>query len=246
MRRPSALDYMVHNFQHNWETNPQFRALWSGGLGLTIVVMLCACLGFAFTFAGTVAARMSGTDTAQGFGPPPKGTVRAGSGDSNITFPTPSIPAWAPPLIPQGQPIPPSLTPAPTATALPTPTPVPTTAGGPGGGGGGGGGGCNTCTVSITSTTPSPLVQGQNATVVIHTGQPSVPIEINITWQTKAFYPVGGGAVYTTDGNGDYPLNISVPAGGCTNGSNNTINFWITAGFSSGTVAPTISETCVV
>ncbi len=236
---------MVQEFQHNWETNPQFRALWSGGLGLIIVIVLCACLGVAFTFAGSVAGRLSGTDTGQAFGPQPNGTVRAGSGDSNITFPTATVPPWAPPLIPIGRPIPPSQTPQPTPTALPTPTPLPTQPGGPGGGGGGGGG-CNNCTVTITSTNPSPIVQGQAVSVVIHTGQPNVPIEINIRWQTGGFVPFNGGAVYTTNGNGDYTLNTTVPAGGCNNGSNDTINFWISAGFSSGTVAPTISEKCVV
>ena len=218
MRRPSALDYMVHNFQHNWETKPQFRALWSGGLGLTIVVMLCACLGFAFTFAGTVAARMSGTDTTTAFGPPASGTVCAGCGDSNITFPTPTIPAWAPPLVPPGKLIPPSTTPAPTPTALPTPTPVPTFVPGPPCTSN-----CNPSpagTISITSTNPSPLKVGSDS-VVIHTSQPSVPIEVNIIYPGNAFNP-GGGTVYTTDSNGDYTLAVSVPSGDCTNGSNNT------------------------
>jgi hypothetical protein len=233
---------MVHNFQHNWETSPQFRALWSGGLGLTIVVMLCACLGVAFTFAGTVAARMSGTDTTQTFGPPPAGTPHGCGADCNLTFPTPTVPSWAPPLIPQGQPIPPSLTPAPTPTAMPTPTPVPTAVPGPpctsncGGSAG---------TVTITSTNPSPLKQGTAGSVVIHTSQPNVPVVINITWQTGGFAPyTNNGAGYPTDANGDFTLNFTVPSGGCTNGSNNAINFWITAGFPGGTVAPTITERC--
>ncbi len=136
MRRLSALDRMVQNFQHNWETNPQFRALWSGGLGLTIIVVMCACMGFAFTFAGTAAARLSGPTTSTGYQPPANGTVRPGSADSNITFPTATVSAWPSPQIPASSPIPPSLTPAPTPTALPSPTPVPTTTGGGGGGGG--------------------------------------------------------------------------------------------------------------
>lgn len=244
MRRPSSLDRFVENFQHNWETNPQFRAMWSGGFGLAIVVVMCACLGFAFTFAGTAAARLAGNDTGATLEILPNGTPRSCGSDCNLTFPTPTVPSWAPPLIPIGRPIPPSLTPAPTPTALPTATPVPTSAEGPGNGGGGGGGGCNNCAVSITSTTPSPLKQGAPGTVIIHTSQPNVPIEINITWQTGTFDPVGGGAVYSTNGNGDYSLSINVPAGGCTNGSNNNINFWISAGFPDGTVAPTITEKC--
>jgi len=80
--------------------------------------------------------------------------------------------------------------------------------------------------------------------VVIHTSQPNVPVEINITWQTGAFAPfTNGGGGYLTDANGDYTLSFSVPSGpGC---GTNTINFWITAGFPGGTVDPTISEQCV-
>lgn len=241
MRRPSGLDRMVHNFQHNWETSPQFRALWSGGFGLTIVVLMCACLGFAFTFAGTAAARLAGVNTTSNPGIFPSGTPHGCSGDCNVTFPTPTVPSWAPPLIPQGQPIPPSLTPAPTPTAMPTATPVPTSAPPPP---------CNNnCppptsagTVSITSTNPSPLHVGSGS-IVIHTSQPSVPIEVNIIYPGGAFNP-GGGTVYTTDGGGNYTLSVNVPSGDCTNGSNSTINFWITAQFPGGTVSSTISEHC--
>ena len=232
---------MVHNFQHNWETNPQFRALWSGGLGLTIVVMLCACLGVAFTFAGTVAGRLANSGSQQAIAP--SGTPRNCGADCNITFPTPTIPSWAPPLFPQANPIPPSLTPQPTPTALPTPTPVPTAVPGPpcltncGGTAG---------TVTITSTTPAQLTAGQPGSVVIHTSQPNVPVAINITWQTGGFAPyTNNGAGYPTDANGDFTLSFTVPAGGCTNGSNNSINFWITAQFSGGTVDPTITERCI-
>jgi hypothetical protein len=244
MRRLSALDHMVQNFQHSWETNPQFRALWSGGLGLGIVVMLCACLGFAFTFARTAAASFSSGGSTNPIVAPPSGTPRAGSVDSNITFPTQTVPPWGPQQVPAGNPIAPSLTPAPTPTALPTPTPLPTTPAGPGGGGGGGGG-SPAGTVSITSTTPSPLKQGAAGSVVIHTSSPNVQFIVNVTWQTGGFFPMtNGGGGYTTDGSGDYNLGFNVPSGGCTNGSNSTIKFWVIASFPGGTVQPTLTEQC--
>jgi hypothetical protein len=242
MRRISGLDRMAQNFQHNWETNPQFRALWSGGLGLTIVVMMCACLGFAFTFAGAAASAFtpSSTNPSSSFGAL-NGTPRPGGVDSNVTFPTQTVPPWGQQIIPASAPIPPSLTPAPSPTALPTATPVPTTPGG--GGGGGGGGGCGGCSVSITATNPTPFLKaGAGGSVVIHTSQPNVPLIVNFTNQTGFYQP--GNNPTPTDGNGNYTFNFSLPGGGCTNGSNSTLKFWIIADFPGGVVQPTITEQC--
>lgn len=211
MRRLSTLDRMVHNFQHNWETNPQFRALWSGGLGLGIVVMMCACLGFAFTFAGAAAASFSGssngpsTNYAQ-----PSGTVRPGSADSNITFPTQTVPQWAAPQIPAGAPIPPSLTPAPTPTALPTATPVPTSPVGPGGGGGGGGGGGSSGTVSLVSAV---LKGGASGSVTLQTSVPNAQVNIFINWPGGASSPTNTGS---TNGAGLGTISTTTVPSGCT------------------------------
>ncbi|MFI5276411.1 MAG: hypothetical protein ACHQ1E_04025, partial [Ktedonobacterales bacterium] len=145
MRRPSSLDRFVENFQHNWETSPQFRAMWSGGLGVAIVVIMCAALGFAFTFANAAAAAFNPNSAPGQTFVNGNSTPRPGSADSTLTFPTQTVPPWAAPQIPAGVPIPPSTTPQPTPTAAPTATPVPFN---PGGGGGGGGGGCGGCSVT--------------------------------------------------------------------------------------------------
>ncbi len=61
MRRPSWLDAMLERFQHSWETNPQFRAIWSGGAGLVIIVGLCAVLGVSATFANAIGGSFGGS-----------------------------------------------------------------------------------------------------------------------------------------------------------------------------------------
>lgn len=181
MRRPSALDRMVRNFQHNWETNPQFRALWSGGLGLGIIVGLCACLAVAFTFANSVAAAISGSSTVSYYATP-NGTVQSGSADSNIIFPTQTIPAWGAQYPPAGAPNPPSSTPAPTPSPMPTATLVPIATSGPGGGGGGTPAG----TITLVSAT---LKVGQPGSVVLQTSVPNAQVNIFVYWPNGATSP---------------------------------------------------------
>jgi hypothetical protein len=211
MRRLSALDSMVQNFQHNWETNPQFRALWSGGLGLTIIVVMCACMGFAFTFAGTAAAKLSGSSTpGTAFQPVANGTARSGSADNNVTFPTPTIPAWASPQIPTSALNPSSLTPAPTSTELPTPTPVPTNTNGnggnPGGGNGGNGGGGK---VTVNSAT---FVGGAPGVVVLTTSVPNANVNIFLVFPGNVSSPTNTG---TTDSTGAGSITTTVVPKGC-------------------------------
>jgi hypothetical protein len=226
MRRPSALDRMVQTFQHNWETNPQFRAMWSGGLGLTIIVMMCACLGFAFTFASAAAASFSSSGgPSSSYGAPPSGTPRAGGVDSNITFPTQTVPPWGAQQVPAGVPIPPSLTPAPSPTALPTPTPVPTSPAGPGGGGGGGGGGG---TVTVTSST---FKGGQPGSVQVHTSVPSVQVNVFVkSWPGGLPSPQNIGS---TDSAGNGTIYTSNVPAGC----NGQVVLWVTANGSGTTTA---------
>jgi hypothetical protein len=223
MRRPSALDRMVQNFQHNWETNPQFRAMWSGGLGLTIVVMMCACLGFAFTFAGAAAASFSPSGGSNNsYAPPPGGTARAGSVDSTVNFPTQTVPPWGAQQVPAGVPIPPSLTPAPSPTALPTATPVPTTTGGGGGGGGGGG------TVTVTGST---FKGGQTGSVHVHTSVPNVQVNVFVkSWPGGLPSPQNIGS---TDDSGNGTISISTTPAGC----NGQVVLWVTANGSGTTTA---------
>src|SRR5215813_5587635 len=67
-RRPSRiplsanpLDRIIQRWQHQWETNRQFRAAWSGVAGLLIVVGLCACMG---TVSTVVSAAVAGLPRA--------------------------------------------------------------------------------------------------------------------------------------------------------------------------------------
>ncbi|HEY7848606.1 MAG TPA: hypothetical protein VIC27_01015 [Ktedonobacterales bacterium] len=215
MRRISSLDRMVQNFQHNWETNPQFRALWSGGLGLTIVVVMCACLGFAFTFASAAASAFTPKSSNPTSFNAPSGTARPGSADSNVVFPTQTVPPWGAQEIPAGVPIPPSLTPAPSPTALPTPTLVPTTTAG---GGGGGGGGCTGCSVTVTSAT---FKDGQPGSVTVHTSSPYAQVNVFIkSWPGGIPSPTNQGS---TDGSGNGTITTTPTPAGC----NGNVSLWI-------------------
>lgn len=207
---------MVQNFQHNWETNPQFRAIWSGGLGLGIIVVMCACLGFAFTFASAAAASLpsaGGSNTGSAYTAAPNGTVKAGSADSTISFPTQTAAPWSSQQVPAGQLIPPSLTPAPSPTAPPTPTPAPTSTAGPGGGGGGGGG-----TVTVTA---SSLHGGANGTIDIQTSVPNAQVNIFVkSWPGGGSSPTNQGS---TDANGKGVVLINNVPNPC----NGTVSIWV-------------------
>ncbi len=89
---------------------------------------------------------------------------------------------------------------------------------------------------------PSPLKQGTSNSVVIHTSQPNVQYIVNLTNQNGGFVPYTSG--YSTDGSGNSTFTFSLPGGGCTNGSNSTVYFWIVANFPGGTVQPRIPEQC--
>lgn len=205
MRRPSALDQMVRNFQHRWETNPQFRATWSGALGLALIVSMCACLGIALTFSSSIASRLGGS-SANGSAV----TFSNYGSDTSPNFPTATIPPWTNQNQPADAPIPPSTTAAPTPTLLPTATDVPTAPPNPGGGGGGGGGGGN---VTITGTNPSPLKGGGTGYVLVHSSQPNANVELNINWPNGAHdFPAG---FVKTGGDGNGSVAVTVP-GGCS------------------------------
>ncbi|HEX8983401.1 MAG TPA: hypothetical protein VF792_11555 [Ktedonobacterales bacterium] len=225
MRRLSALDHMVQNFQHKWETNPQFRATVSGGLGIAIVVMLCACLGFAFTVSSSLAASVSGTSTMSSSADVlPNGTAKAGSVDNTLTFPTQTPGQVTSAQVPQAQLIPPSLTPQPSPTAPPTPTPLPTTPPGSGGNGGGGGGGCGNCSVTVTGYTFK--VGSPSGSVTVHTSNPDA--QVNVFVKAPWYAPQNTGS---TDGSGNGT--ISVTMGTCTPGT--PVSLWIVSSNSGST-----------
>jgi hypothetical protein len=216
MRRPSSLDRFVENFQHNWETSPQFRAMWSGGLGVAIVVIMCAALGFAFTFANAAASAFNPGSTSGSSFASGNSTPRPGSADSTLTFPTQTVAPWAAPQIPVGVPIPPSTTPQPTPTAAPTATPVPFNPGG--GGGGGGGGGCGGCSVTVTAFS---FHAGQPGSVTVHTSNPNAQVNVFVkSWPGGGPSPQNLG---TTDGSGNGTITISTTPAGCSG----SVGLWI-------------------
>jgi hypothetical protein len=221
MMRPSWLDALVERFQHNWETNPQYRAIVSGVAGLVVIVGLCAVMGVSASFAGAVGNSLAGS---------------GGSGNSFVsqngshaqatqpTYPWVTLTPWPAPIIPNASPIGASQTPQPTPTFAPTPTLAPTPTCDPsanncGGGGGGGGGGGDKITVTISPTT---FANGTAIIAYIHTSMPNEGYAISITWPTGGFVPQGiRGQV---DGSGNASAPIGKIPGGCPGG---TLKLWV-------------------
>jgi hypothetical protein len=214
LRRPSVLDRTLQQWQHRWETNPQFRAAWSGVAGLVIVLSLCACLGTVSTLVSRTVAGFTGASGSSqtSSGTPDTSTGQIGAAQSFPTFTSPPLP---PPSIPAAGKIPNSQTPFPSPTAQPTPTDGPTAtpcAPDCGGGGGGGGGG-----VVTGFPTPTVWTGGTSVHFTVHTslhnGQPApnVGLALIITFP-------GGGTFLDengeqTDGSGNYTSSINVPNG---------------------------------
>jgi hypothetical protein len=214
MRRPNWLDAILERFQHNWETSPQFRAMWSGVAGIVMIVGLCATMAFAATFAGAIGNSLGGGGTgsfiSQG-GSNPQAT--------DVVFPMTTLTPWPDPNIPAAQNIPASKTPQPTATAAPTATPEPTAT--PcqpncGGGGGGGGGGGDKIIVSVT---PATFTYGTTVYANIHTSTPYEAYAITVTWPNGVLgNPQGIQGNVDASGNATALIGKIPTGGGCPGG----------------------------
>ncbi len=238
VRRPNALDRALQRWQHRWETDRQFRAVWSGVAGLLIVVGLCTCMGTVSTIVSTTVAGIAGASSGgpkASLGTPESGASQVSAAQTFPTFTSAAAPqSNAPPV---GT-IPASQTPMPTATAAPTPTDVPSptpcivNCGGGGGGGGGGG--------TVTGfPTPTVWTGGTSAKFTVHTSAPNVGLAIVITFPGgKTFLDENG---EQTDGSGNYVSNVSVPSGI----SAGKADVWIQANFSGTVVNKHIKVDCL-
>ncbi|WIG59579.1 MAG: hypothetical protein OJF49_002326 [Ktedonobacterales bacterium] len=155
MRPTSWLDQFVYRFQHRWETDPRYRSVVTGVVGLALVLTICACMGVMTTTANSALA-------AIGLGTGTNGAVSTRTG-SHQNDPTKKFPVNTPYTSTYGLPpvttIPNSKTPLPSPTAAPTDTPDP---------GGGSQPACNGSHRGVTWTiTPCQPVAGQNVTLTI-------------------------------------------------------------------------------
>jgi len=219
MRRPNragsrinALDRMIHRFQDRWETDRQFRAMFSGVLGLVMIVALCSCMGVVTTVANSALAGVNAARNTDG----PSGNTNTGTGQIQAvpTFPTATVPPWPQSGPPTYSIIPNSQTPVPSATVPPTATPQPTQSGG-----GGGGGLPTTCQGSQGGSAwqliPCPQIAGQNGTLVISAHKyPNATLNIVLSLGscdncTLLFTPAQG---YKLNGSGDANITYTVPA----------------------------------
>lgn len=161
MRRPTWLDQIVYSFQHRWETNPQFRAMASGLVGLVLILIMCSCMGVLNATANSALAAigLGGTGSSAGA----QGTLNTGTNQANgyQPIPTPSV-VYPTGVVPPQVSVPQSQTPPPypTATSTATPTDTPSPGGGGGGGGHCSGGGSGTS----WSFNPCPPVHSQSVT----------------------------------------------------------------------------------
>src|SRR5260221_181515 len=124
MPSASFLDDLVERFRHRWETDRQYRAAASGVLGVVVLVVLCSCAGIVSTVTNNVLASggflSSGTPNSVGTQSTSNTVLQS------AVFPTETIPAWTPGVIPGAPPVPNSQTPVPIPTAVPSPTDLPT------------------------------------------------------------------------------------------------------------------------
>jgi hypothetical protein len=170
-RRISWLDHMVRRFQDRWETNPQYRAMISGVVGLTLILTLCTCTGLMTVVTNNALASLGLTN---GSGNNINSTTGSGNAGSGLKFPTPTFGTLPVTETPVGNSIPSSQTPPPATTASPTPsansaTPTAT------------GSGTNTAQFvcsgggnGVTWTfSPCPLVHGQGGSITISTNVPA-------------------------------------------------------------------------
>ena len=166
MNRPSWLDYFVRRFQDRWETNPQYRAMVSGGVGLVLILTLCACTG-VMSVVGSNALASLGLGGGNG-----NNNINSDTGTNKTTgelkFPTATFNSSQASLggaTPVGTALGDSTTPVPNATPSPTEdaNPTPTS-----------GGSDNSqfiCTGTADGVTwtfsPCPLVVGEGGSLTI-------------------------------------------------------------------------------
>src|SRR5215469_5125705 len=135
-QRISWLDQFVRRFQDRWETNPQYRSLISGLVGLVLVLTLCTCTSLLTVAGNNVLASVGLTNGNSGINSTTGSTQLQGA----QTFPTATFGPFNDQPTPQGAAVASSSTPPPGPTATATQpadnNPTPTS----------GGGGTNTAT----------------------------------------------------------------------------------------------------
>src|SRR5215469_10502787 len=109
--RVSWLDYMVRRFQDRWETNPQYRAMISGVVGLTLILTLCTCTGLMTLVTNNALASL-GLTNGNGSNNI-NSTTGTGKEGAGLTFPTATFNTVPVTVTPVGTGIPSSQTPPP-------------------------------------------------------------------------------------------------------------------------------------
>jgi hypothetical protein len=205
----SWLDRLVRAFQHRWETSAQYRAIVSGLIGLTLVILLCGSFGIVATVTNAALAGLGLTASQQtGFsGSQNTGTQQLRGVES---FPTATMGQTGQSQVPPVETIPSSQTPVPSPTDAPTPTSGPKAGGCGGNCQGGGNGGGAVGTVSYTGS-PNPWNAGQTVSVILHTSLPNIPVNVIVSNLPGGGTALDGGG-NSTDGSGNYTYSFPCPA----------------------------------
>ena len=167
-RRISWLDHFVRRFQDRWETNPQYRAMVSGVVGLALILTLCTCTGLMTVVSNNALASLGLTNGSNGS----RFNSNTGTGnvDRGLKLPdrrplershSAELRRWAARSPVPQTPVPQATVTASTEGIRPTPTPT--------------GGGTNTAQFICTGTgngitwtfSPCPLVHGQGGSLTI-------------------------------------------------------------------------------
>jgi hypothetical protein len=239
VNRPSWLDQFVRRFQDRWETNPQYRSLVSGLVGLVLVLTLCTCTGLLTVAGNNVLASVGLTNNNSNSG------IDSNTGTNNVqkaqSFPTATFGPFTNQPTPVGGTVLTSQTPPPagTDTPVPTDTPIQTCAPNCGGGGGGGGGGGSGGTITA-SQSPTPWVAGQTGSLIFHSSAPNVGIALIYHLPgcvTDTVEPAG-----QTDGSGNATISYQLQSCLQTGEGNVTIF----ANFSGTTVTTSVNVACQV
>jgi hypothetical protein len=236
LQTATFLDQMIERFRHRWATNPQYRAAFSGVVGLVTLIALCSCAGIVSSVTNSVLAS-SGFTSSNGVGPLSSGGPQVFGASK---FPTETLPAWQAGQVPAGPPIPNSGTPYPSPTKPATPTEQPSPTGQTGGGGGGGGGNlpttCNGTTAGVSwNISPCPQIAGQSAVMNISApghGLQNINVILAYACSSCAFDWSAANYALDSSGNISFPFTVpakakvpNAPVSGEININNNQVSF---------------------
>jgi hypothetical protein len=197
MWRDNFLDPLIARMRRRWVTEPHYRALMSGVIALTTLLLMCGCMGVVSAFANGV---LNGSGLGAVVGPPGSQSGSPGVIAGAPSFPTATVPGWAVPPTPISSPVPTSQTPQPSPTRAPAPTPDAT------------GTPCAGCaTITDHAESPNPWKHCITAcdTITLTTSLPNTTVNVSITFSGGGIVAVAGQTTTDDQGNGTFTFALA-------------------------------------